>query len=1433
MKELTRGKVFAKRYKIIGKLGEGGMGIVYKAKDIKLKRTVALKFLSWEFLKNEEEQMLFVREAQTAASLDHPNICTVYEIDKAEGQTFIVMSYIEGHSLKEKIKSGPLKWKEALDVAIQIAEGLQEAHENRVVHRDIKSANIMIMKKGQAKIMDFGLAKLSEGTDATRTASIMGTVSFMSPEQARQESVDYRSDLWSLGVVLYEILTGELPFAGEHAGAVIHAILNKFPKPPSEIKEDIPRDFERIVLKCLRKSADDRYQSAKELLSDLYKLKDRERRDKKGIGPDALPPDFRKVYKETERRQATVLFVKVSGYQELQEKVEPEEAASIMNSCFEMFSSIIEKYGGIKYRIMGNRLSALFGVPVAIENAPIEAVNAAIEIRNELYKLNAEKRLKHTLDIHIGIDSGIVIAGSLGPDGKEYSVVGTTVEVASQIMDLTEKGKIYVGPKTHRYTRSGFDYQHLKPVSLKGKKEHVVLFELLSEKEKIYREQFGPDRMIHSEMVGRNKELDRLELHVLKVINDEGSIVNVIGEAGIGKSRLVAELLIKDAIEKVTCLRGRALSFGKNLSYYPIIDILKSWGNIKEEDSESESAAKIEKIIRQIYPDGVDEVFPFIATLMGMKLSGKHADRVKGVEGDAMEKLILKNVRELIVRGAKLRPLVFILEDLHWSDMSTIELLESLYRLAENNRILFINLFRPNYKATTERLLESIRERCPGHHSEIYLEPLDEKQCDFLIQNLLKATGIPQNVRISIANRAEGNPFFIEEVLRSFIDEGVVELRGGEFKVTEKIDSVIIPETIKEVIMTRIDRLDERTKFLLKKASVIGRYFFYKILTIVAKTIEDIDEGLEYLQGVQLIQKRKRLEEIEYLFKHALAHEVTYESILLKMRKELHIKVAEAIESVFSDRLYEFYGMLAFHYSRGDEMEKAEEYLLKAGEEALKAAASYEALNYFQDAMELYLRKFGDAADMEKIASLQKKIGIALYFKGHLAESVEHFDKALEYWEVKRPKSKIKARVKLFIDLLWIIKEIYFPSKKRKRTPGKEENEIIESSYRKITALVPIDTHRMFTEAIGLFRRVVKFDLTEVKHGLAFISGFSALFSYSGVSLKIGRKVLDYTKDYLTKSDDKSIFAYNYWKLVYEYLSGDWSEKQDFDEKLIDTMVIRGEAWNATGFLTQLGFIKIELGDFSAAQKCCDKFQEIAEVYEDDYAKVRNYYVYTRQLLRSGKLYEVLNEAQKGVPFITKVGQPLAVIFLLGMKANAQILLKDISGAESSLQQAEELVSREKRISPLMISSYLTSQFLLNLFKLEKAIDSSDKLKIKQFRKSAFHFGKAALKNSEKYAAEKTKALRLMGVYFWLIGKQEKAFTWWDRSIAIGEKLNAQPELSRTYFEVGNRMLDEKCKISQLNGLKAEEYLEKARHLFTELEIRSDLEELDMVLARQ
>ena len=295
---MTAGSVFAERYEIIEELGRGGMGIVYKAKDIKLQRTVALKFLPFEWTYDPQAKERFVREAQAAAALDHPNICTVHEIDEAEGRMFISMAFVEGKSLKTRIEQGPLKLEEALGIGLQVAEGLTEAHKKGIVHRDIKSANIMVTEKGQAKIMDFGLARVRGGALLTKEGTTMGTIAYMSPEQARGEEVDHRTDIWSLGVVLYEMLSGQLPFKGEHDQAVLFTILKQPPKPISDIRSEIPKSIEQVVGKALEKNPEKRYQSAEELFNDLKSISE-------GIEPEGIKARRRKA-KLLKRKRAIV-----------------------------------------------------------------------------------------------------------------------------------------------------------------------------------------------------------------------------------------------------------------------------------------------------------------------------------------------------------------------------------------------------------------------------------------------------------------------------------------------------------------------------------------------------------------------------------------------------------------------------------------------------------------------------------------------------------------------------------------------------------------------------------------------------------------------------------------------------------------------------------------------------------------------------------------------------------------------------------------------------------------------------------------------------------------------------------------------------------------------------------------------------------------------
>ena len=444
---------------------------------------------------------------------------------------------------------------------------------------------------------------------------------------------------------------------------------------------------------------------------------------------------------EGERKQVTVLFCDLVGFTSMSEKLGPEDTYSIMDQVLEILIHKVHDYGGTVNQLLGDGLYALFGAPIAIEDASSRAIRSALdmlkgitEFRNKTIK---EKNIP-PLEMRIGINSGPVVVGTIGNSLRvEFKAVGDTVNLASRMEGLAEPGTVYLTEETYKQARLYFNFEALGEKTIKGKEKPVSVYKVISEKEKVHH-RLTSDRIIQSEMVGRESEIDKLAIQVLKAKSGEGSIINIIGEAGIGKSRLIAELKIHDVVKNTTILEGRALSMGRNLSFYPIIEILKGFAGIGDGDSATEQLYKLEKAVKNIHPDHADEIIPFVASLMGIQLTGKYAERVKNIEGEALEKLIYKNLRDFVLKSAEVSPLILILEDLHWADTSSIDLITSLCRLVKNNRILIINIFRPYYEETSEKLKKAVVEEYLGFHTEINLHRLDKLQSDQLINNLLR-----------------------------------------------------------------------------------------------------------------------------------------------------------------------------------------------------------------------------------------------------------------------------------------------------------------------------------------------------------------------------------------------------------------------------------------------------------------------------------------------------------------------------------------------------------------------------------------------------------------------------------------------------------------------------------------------------------------------
>jgi len=411
-------------------------------------------------------------------------------------------------------------------------------------------------------------------------------------------------------------------------------------------------------------------------------------------------------------------------------------------------------------------------------------------------------------------------------------------------------------------------------------------------------------------------------------------------------------------------------------------------------------------------------------------------------------------------------------------------------------------------------------------------------------------------------------------------------------------------------------------------ASVIGRSFFYRILSEVAAT-DDMDNRLDYLKTIQLIRERRRVKEIEYLFKHALAQEAAYESILVQKRKAIHLKVAQSIETIFKERLREFYGMLAFHYSKGEDAEKTEEYLIKAGEEALKSSGSSEALHYYQEALGLYLKKFGDTADPEKVAMIQKNIAYAYYNRGQLGEALAYFDKVLAFYGVKANRVSISGLFKLLYRFLYLLSALYTPFIRGKKPPSDRDREIIRLLFDRDECLTVFDNKRFFLEYIINSNLFIPFDLSSVKKGPEKFMGLSATFSYGGLSFRLSKKILMLVKENVNRNDPYYVLFYELCAVLHDCLSGDWKFSIEYDDDLVNQN-LKNIGVLILAYLSFYVRKRIERGSYAGAKELVTKLAEIGNVYEHELSMVQKYREKTILLIKWGKIREAWSRQRRG-----------------------------------------------------------------------------------------------------------------------------------------------------------------------------------------------------------
>ena len=669
---------------------------------------------------------------------------------------------------------------------------------------------------------------------------------------------------------------------------------------------------------------------------------------------------------EGERKQVTVLFADVKGSTDLVQHLDAEAVSALFDPLQKIMIDAVHAYEGTVNEVLGDGIMAIFGAPIAHEDHPLRACRAALDMQDAARKWAERKEPDSPargIRLRVGLNSGELVVRAINNDLTiSYSAMGMTTHLAARMEQTAEPDTIRISGDTLRLVGGLVDAEPRGAVEMKGVADPVPVYELRRLGKARTRLEAASQAGL-TPFVGREHEIRVLEGSFAEAEAGHGQVVTIVGDPGIGKSRLLMEFRTRLG-DRVAWAEGRSVSFGQSMAFHPLIDLLRRNFGIEEQDTAATIRDKVTRQVARIGP-GLEPALPYLVYMLGAAAAD---DPVHALDPQIRRAEIFDALRQLLLRAAERKPQVLVFEDLHWSDQATREFLRYVLDSIPAARVLILLTHRPGSDV-------GLGDRT--YETRLVLHNLSEAESGALAEAALASADLPEELRALVRRKAEGNPFFVEEVIKALGETGVIRREGHRWVLSRPLDQIAVPDTIQDVLMSRIDRLENEPRQALQLAAVIGREFTQRLLDRIAEIRAGTTKVLRELQAIELIYEKALFPELAYMFKHALTQDVAYGSLLTQRRRQLHRRIGEAIEELYADQLAEHYAVLAHHFARGEDWPRAAGYFAQAAEQAAAAFAIHEAIALNNQALGALARCGDDAAVTAKQADLHaKKAGL-------------------------------------------------------------------------------------------------------------------------------------------------------------------------------------------------------------------------------------------------------------------------------------------------------------------------------------------------------------------------------------------------------------------------------------------------------------------------